>query len=110
MNDNVLLEKRPHLIPAAIAALMLLEALIQWPYNYYQLLRFIVFGISIFIAFIAYRWQKIWATWLFGFIAVLFNPQIPINLPKEIWHTIDVTCAFLFVAVAYVLKKPEKKG
>ncbi len=80
MNEN-LLEKCPHLIPAAIAALMLFGALGRWPYGYYQLLRFVVWGISISIAFMAYRWQKLWATWLFSFMAVLFNPLIPIHLP-----------------------------
>ena len=107
MNGNVL-EKRPLLIPAVIAALILFGALIQWPFGYYQLLRFIVSGISIFLAFMAYRWQKLWAAWLFGFIAILFNPLIPIHLPKYVWHTIDVTCAFLFVAIASILKKPTE--
>lgn len=105
MNDNVL-KKRPHLIPAVIAALMLFGALWRWPYGYYQLLRFVVCGISIFIAFMAYRWQQLWAMWLFGFMAVLFNPLIPIHLPKRVWHTIDVTCAFLFVAIISFLRKP----
>lgn len=107
MNEN-LLEKRPHLIPAVIAALMLFGALGQWPYGYYQLLRFVVCGTSISIAFIAYRWQKLWATWLFGFMAVLFNPLIPIHLPREVWKLIDVTSAFLFIAIASTLRKPTK--
>jgi hypothetical protein len=107
MNENVL-EKRPHLIPAIIAALMLFGALGQWPYSYYQLLRFVVCGVSIYVAFMAYRWQKIWAVWLFGFISLLFNPLIPIHLSREIWQLIDITCAFLFVAIASALRKPTK--
>lgn len=107
MNEN-LLQKRPHLIPVAVAALMLFGALGQWPYGYYQLLRFVVCGVSAYIAFMAYQWHKLWATWLFAFIAVLFNPLIPIHLPKEVWHTIDVTCAFLFVAIAFTLRKPKE--
>ena len=67
------LDKRPHLIPAIIAAIMLLLALAPWPYGYYQLLRFVTCGVAVYVAFIAYRWQKMWAVWLFGFIAVLFN-------------------------------------
>ncbi|MHC4538055.1 MAG: DUF6804 family protein [Planctomycetota bacterium] len=105
MNENVS-EKRPHLIPAVIAALMLFGALGNWPYGYYQLLRFVVCGISIFVAFMAYQWQQLWAMWLFGVVAVLYNPLIPIHLPKQVWHTIDVTCAFLFVAISSFLRKP----
>jgi len=111
MNKNIL-EKRPHLIPTAIVALMLFGALGYWPYGYYQLLRFVVCGVSVYVAFMSYQWQKLWAAWLFGFIAFLFNPIIPIHLPREVWQMIDIICAFLFVAVAFVLRKPierEKK-
>jgi len=54
------LNKRPHLIHAAIAALMLFGALGYWPYGYYQLLRFVVCSISVYTAFVAYEWQKQW--------------------------------------------------
>jgi len=81
--DTQLLNNRPHLIPVIIAALMLLLALASWPYGYYQLLRFVACGVAVYVAFMAYNWQKMWATWLFGFIAVLFNPLIPIHLSRE---------------------------
>jgi len=40
--------------------------------GYYQLLRFVVFVAGGYVAFLAYNWKKMWAMWLFGFIAVLF--------------------------------------
>ena len=107
MNKD-LLEKRPHLIPSLIAAAMLLLALAELPYGYYQLLRFVTCGVAVYIAFTAYNWQKMWAMWLFGFIALLFNPLIPIHLSREIWQPIDVICAVLFVFIVFVLKKPEE--
>ena len=103
-------EKRPLLIPSGIAALMLFGALAPWPYGYYQLLRFVTCGVAVYIAYMAYNWQKIWAVWLFGFIALLFNPLIPIHLSREIWQPIDVICAILFGAVAFVLKNPLKEN
>ncbi len=108
MNKSVL-DKRPHLIPSLIAAAMLLGALARWPYGYYQLLRFIVCGVGVYVAFTAYNWQKIWAVWLFGFVALLFNPLIPIHLTPEIWQPIDVVCALLFVAIAFILKEPKEE-
>lgn len=51
-----LLQKRPHLIPGAIAALMLFGALGHCPYGYYQLFRFIVCGVGAYVAFMAYLW------------------------------------------------------
>lgn len=103
------LEKRPHLIPAIIAAIMLLLALAPWPYGYYQLLRFVVCGVSVYVAFMAYTWKKIWATWLFGFIALLFNPLIPIHLSQELWQPIDVICAILLTLSLCILKNPSEK-
>jgi len=53
-----ILEKRPCLIPAGVASIMLFLALAPWPYGYYQLLRFVVCGVSAYMAFMAYTWQK----------------------------------------------------
>jgi len=103
------LEKRPHLIPSLIAAAILIGALTRWPYGYYQLLRLVVCGASVYIAFIAYNWQKVWAVWLFGFIALLFNPFIPIHLSRELWQPIDVICAIAFIVITFVLKKPVEE-
>ena len=103
------MSKRPHLIPALVTATVLLGALAPWPYGYYQLLRFVVCGISVYVAFMAYNWQKIWATWLFGFIALLFNPLIPVHLSREIWQPIDIICAVLFAVIAFILRKPTEE-
>lgn len=100
-----ILEKRQCLIPAGVASIMLFLALAPWPYGYYQLLRFVVCGAASYIAFVAYNRQKMWAAWLFGFIAVLFNPLIPIHLSRELWQPIDVICAILFIFVIAMLKK-----
>ena len=101
-----LLQKTPHLIPAIIAAVMLLGALADWPYAYYQLLRFVTCGVAVYIAYTAYTWQKMWAVWLFGFIAVLFNPLTPIHFSRELWQSVDIICAVLFAVIAFILKKP----
>ncbi len=103
-----MLKNRPHLIPSLIAALMLLGALADWPYAYYQLLRWVVCGAAIFVAVSTYGWQKLWATWLFGFVAVLFNPLAPIHLARDVWQPIDVLCAILFIFAAVALKEPSK--
>jgi hypothetical protein len=108
MSDTEL-QKRPHLIPAFIAALMLFGALGRWPYGYYQLLRFVVCGVSVYVAFMAYNWQKLWAMWPFGIVAILFNPLVPIHLSREIWQPIDLMTAVLFVVIVFVLKRPEQE-
>lgn len=106
---KIIFENRPCLIPAGVASIMLFLSLAPWPYGYYQLLRFVVCGVSAYVAFMAYTWQKMWATCLFGVIAVLFNPLIPIHLPRELWQPIDVICAILLLFAVFVLKSPVKK-
>ncbi|MCJ7663519.1 MAG: hypothetical protein MUO24_04695 [Desulfobacterales bacterium] len=108
MSENIL-RKRPQLIPCLVAAAMLLGALADLPYGYYQLLRFVICGVSIYIAFTACNWQKMWAVWLFGFIALLFNPLIPIHLSRELWQPIDIICALLFSAIIIFIKKPTEQ-
>jgi hypothetical protein len=108
MSESIL-ERRPQLILAMIAAAMLVGALGPWPYSYYQILRFLTSGSAVYIAFLGYNWKKSWVVWLFGVIALLFNPLIPIHLSKEIWQPIDIICAWLFVIVGFVLKKPKEQ-
>lgn len=104
-----MLEKRPHLISCVIAAIMLFLALARWPYGYYQLLRFVVCGVSAYVAFMAYNWHKIWATCLFGFIAVLFNPLIVIHLSRELWQPVDIVCGIIFIVVVFTLDKSAEE-
>ncbi len=101
-------EKRPHLIPSLIAVTMLLISLADLPYGYYQLLRFVTCGVAMYVAYTAYKWQKVWVVWLFGFVALLFNPLIPIHLSRELWQPIDVLCALTFTVIAITLKNPVK--
>lgn len=102
------MQKRPHLIPALVIAFMLLVAIAPLPYAYYTFLRWATCGVAVFIAFKAYRWKRIWSTWLFGAIAILFNPFVPIYLTKEIWQPIDVVCALVFGASSFFLKESAK--
>src|SRR3972149_5625390 len=109
MNKNFF-ENRPHFIPCVIAATVLLGALGRWPYGYYQLLRWITCGAAVFVAICSYGWQKIWLVWLFGFVAVLFNPLVPIHLSREVWQPIDVICSMLFISWGTLLKEPGDKA
>ena len=63
---------------------------------------------SVFIAYKAYGWGKTYAVWIFGAVAVLFNPLLPIHLSKEIWQPIDVIVSLLFIMSLAVLRKPEE--
>ena len=105
---NIFFSRRPHFIPAIVAALMLLAALGHWPYGYYVLLRWIVCGAAVFVAINAFGFQQSWATWIFGIVAVLFNPLVPVHLSRQAWAPIDLITASLFILAAFILQRPEE--
>ncbi len=87
-----------------IVIAMLLLGILDFPYAYYTLLRIVVTVVSAFAAYNAVENdQQPWMI-IFGAVAILFNPIIPIYLNKEIWVVIDVIVAGLFGVSVFVLK------
>jgi len=75
-----------------------------WPYGYYTLLRWVVASSSIYIAWNFYKSNLQPWTFIFGAVAFLFNPLIPIYLSKASWIPIDLIGAMLFFVAAYSVK------
>ena len=98
--------RRPHILPAAIAAVMLLVALADCPYGYYRLLRVVVCAAAVFVTVLGVAWKRYWASWLFGIVAVLFNPLAPIHLTREIWRPTDIIVSALFLLSIVFLVSP----
>ena len=91
------------------AALMLLWALADNPYAYYQILRWVVCGVNGYAAYIAAgEKQRGWA-WAFGVAAVLFNPIAPIHFERETWALLDVAVA-TFLLVSLFVYKPQPRS
>lgn len=88
------------------AVILLLWALADNPYGYYQFLRWAILIIGGYSAYLAYNLKKIgWAV-VFGIIAVLFNPMIPFYFSRDVWQLIDIGSAVLFL-VSSLGKKRE---
>jgi len=109
MDARGFMSARPHAVPAVLATVMLLAALGQWPYGYYQLLRLVTCAAAVFIAYQGWAWKRPWATWSFGFVAALFNPIFPVHLSRHLWQVIDVATAAQFIIVMIVLTKSDPK-
>ena len=75
---------------------------------YYQILRWLVCLSSIVVSLNAHRWGHRWIPWLFGAVAILFNPVAPIHLPRESWRVIDMVTALVMLIAAFCLK--PKRG
>ena len=87
------------------AAVLLLAALADWPYGYYQFLRWAVCAAAAFCAWRALQDGR--TTWLIGFVglALLFNPFHTIHLRRSEWALIDALAALAFLA--FPLAKPK---
>ena len=79
-----------------LAVIVLLVAITDQPYSYYQFLRWAIMLIGAYTAYIAYNnKQNNWA-WAFGIIAILFNPIFPFYMQKSTWQLIDLITAVVF--------------
>jgi len=70
------------------------------PYGYFQLIRLIVCGTTIYLAWLAYSINNHKWIWFFGFIAIIFNPVYSLHFGRELWRIIDIVVAvFLFFSI-----------
>ncbi|MCX6760965.1 MAG: hypothetical protein NTZ84_02610 [Candidatus Nealsonbacteria bacterium] len=81
-----------------LAILFLLGALGNNSYGYYQLLRWTILAIGAYSAYSAYKLGSKFWSWIFGIIAILFNPIIPFAFQRETWQIIDLVVAIIFFA------------
>jgi len=91
-----------------ICALSLFIAVLKWPIEYYTFLRVIVFIGSLLVIASLLK-QTVWVI-IFGIIAILFNPIIPVYLYlKSYWIPIDIIAGILFLLIL-VLNKPKEES
>ncbi|RWO21753.1 DUF6804 family protein [Mesorhizobium sp.] len=92
-------------IVAIGASVALVVAILTLPYGYYQVLRLAIFAAGIYCGIKAKSSgdDKL-ALGLF-FVALVFNPILPVYLTREIWLPLDLLAAALFAFAAYRLPK-----
>lgn len=81
-----------------VPILLLLIALLPLPYAYYQIMRWIVCGCAVYIAYKHYLEKEAFdkLVVIFVIVAVLYNPIEGIHLFKEAWIVIDVFAIIVF--------------
>lgn len=81
-----------------ILAVLLFLCLLDMPYGYYQLVRFVAligFGI---LAFKANEQDKKTEMLIYGGLALLFQPFFKIALGRQIWNIVDVIVGIGLIA------------
>lgn len=74
-------------------AVLFLSCLLDMPYGYYQLVRFIALIGFAFLAYHAKKEERKTEFIIYGALALLFQPFIKVTLGREIWNIIDVIVA-----------------
>lgn len=101
------------IIPLTISVVMLLFAVVDLPYGYYQILRFVICAVGVLSGynFIRSDSRKVkYYGYVFGIIAITFNPFVPIHFEREEWRVLDIICAIYFAFVVYKIQSSGKLG
>jgi len=87
-----------------IAELLLVGAIFfEHSTGYYDLLRLVVCGLSIFLSVRLYKDEFPTISVLLGFAAVIFNPLLQVHLPSDDWRAIDCVQFVLLVVASYLI-------
>lgn len=93
-----------------VATLFLFLAIADgWPYGFFTLLRFVVCASTIFLAWRSYVSTKTNWAWVFVFISILFNPLIPVHLPRDTWVIIDIIVGLFLTTSLFFFKIPNRQ-
>ena len=98
---------RHHASVWVVPAVLLVLALLPWPYGYYTFLRLSVCVVTGWLAYEQWRLDNAVSGWVVGLgaTALLFNPLSPIHLTREIWNVLDLAAAGLLVAHLRALRR-----
>lgn len=91
------------IVAGAFAAI----AIFDHPYSYYQITRWIVCAVAIYAAYQAYQAGKAAWPWIFGVVAVLFNPLFPFYFAKGTWQVLDAIVAAIFFVSLFTKASKE---
>lgn len=92
------------IIKIVLAALFFL-CLLEMPYGFYQLVRFIaLIGFSI-LAYQSYENENKYLTIIYIGLAILFQPLIKISLGREIWNIVDVIVGIGLIVSLFIRRK-----
>ena len=94
------------LLKLGLGALSLL-CIIDMPYGYYQLYRFLALGVFLYLAYEEQDKKEWMIVWLMS--ALLVQPIFKIALGREIWNMVDIAFALILVISAFKKEQTVKK-
>ena len=88
------------------AIVILVGALWNHPYSYFQILRWIISIVGAYSAYLSFNSKRGFWGWIFVVIAIVFNPIAPIFFQKQTWAVLDIIASILmFVSIIKLKSK-----
>lgn len=98
--------KRTNIVLFLVVTIINLAGIGDMPYGFYILLRLFTSGVCLYSAV---KFKTEWAKWIFGGLAVLYNPVLPIHLgDKDAWTVINLITIIYMWAALYFENKAKK--
>jgi hypothetical protein len=88
---------------------LLVLALMDLPYGYYQFLRIATCAAAVFICWRLFEAARSVGAWVMVAIALLYNPIVPVHLEHSTWAIINMATAAAFVAIGLLMRQSPKK-
>ena len=85
--------------------ILLLIGIFDMPYEYYELLRFILMATFLWFAINEYNPKKIGWSFIFGILVLLFNPFLKLKIGSIGWKVVD--CATVIILIINLVKNGE---
>ncbi|MGI6340803.1 MAG: DUF6804 family protein [Minisyncoccales bacterium] len=92
-----------------IPIIMLLIAVGDLDYGYYQILRIVITIFAIIFIFLFKTLEQNVLMIIMIVIAILFNPIFPIYLDKDVWIILDFISSVLFLISTISIIKSDKQ-
>ena len=91
-----------------VLAILFFICLLDMPYGYFQLVRFLAMVGFAYIAYIADQDGKKNEAYFYVALAILFQPLIKIALGRDIWNIIDVVVGIYLLYSVYREREDNK--
>jgi len=84
-----------------VLAVLLFICLLDMPYGYYQLVRFVSMLVFVFLGFKELEKENQNIAYLYFGLAILFQPFLKIALGRELWNLVDVVVGIWLMISAF---------
>lgn len=92
-----------------VLAVLLLMCLLDMPYGFYVLIRYVATVAFGYMAYGFYQERKNELAIASGALAVLFQPIIKFALGRFVWNVVDVVAAIALLVLVFVESKNNKE-